>query len=132
MQNKLQELTEKIYREGLEKGQAEANQLVTKAKDEAARIVANAKAEAERIIAAARKEAERKFVWGEGSDRVVVFEEKDRDAELADVRKACDWRGKKFDAGFGWIGGPAQYGGCLLYTSPSPRDRTRSRMPSSA
>ena len=27
-------------------------------------------------------------------------------------------------AGLGWI--------CLLYTSPSPRDRTRSRMPSSA
>ena len=24
------------------------------------------------------------------------------------------------------------YQGCLLYTSPSPRDRTRSRMPSSA
>ena len=24
------------------------------------------------------------------------------------------------------------YGGCLLYTSPSPRDRERSRMPSSA
>ena len=31
----------------------------------------------------------------------------------------------------GW---PVTYGshGCLLYTSPSPRDRTRSRMPSSA
>ena len=26
-----------------------------------------------------------------------------------------------------WLGGS-----CLLYTSPSPRDRTRSRMPSSA
>ena len=25
-----------------------------------------------------------------------------------------------------------QWFGCLLYTSPSPRDRTRSRMPSSA
>ena len=25
-----------------------------------------------------------------------------------------------------------QFWGCLLYTSPSPRDRTRSRMPSSA
>ena len=25
-----------------------------------------------------------------------------------------------------------EYGSCLLYTSPSPRDRTRSRMPSSA
>ena len=28
--------------------------------------------------------------------------------------------------------GHAVYMGCLLYTSPSPRDRTRSRMPSSA
>ena len=27
---------------------------------------------------------------------------------------------------------PANGGNCLLYTSPSPRDRTRSRMPSSA
>ena len=26
----------------------------------------------------------------------------------------------------------ARFWGCLLYTSPSPRDRTRSRMPSSA
>ena len=25
-----------------------------------------------------------------------------------------------------------EHNGCLLYTSPSPRDRTRSRMPSSA
>ena len=30
--------------------------------------------------------------------------------------------------GEGWLLGTA----CLLYTSPSPRDRTRSRMPSSA
>ena len=58
MQNKLQELTEKIYHEGLEKGQTEANQLVAKAKDEAARILANAKVEAEKIVAAARKEAD--------------------------------------------------------------------------
>ena len=28
-----------------------------------------------------------------------------------------------------WV---AKYENCLLYTSPSPRDRTRSRMPSSA
>ena len=27
---------------------------------------------------------------------------------------------------------PVVYKACLLYTSPSPRDRTRSRMPSSA
>ena len=30
------------------------------------------------------------------------------------------------------IGYDAIYVSCLLYTSPSPRDRTRSRMPSSA
>ena len=29
-------------------------------------------------------------------------------------------------------GSPTRDRGCLLYTSPSPRDRTRSRMPSSA
>ena len=29
-------------------------------------------------------------------------------------------------------GRPGVYSSCLLYTSPSPRDRTRSRMPSSA
>ena len=36
--------------------------------------------------------------------------------------------------GCGWTNAVrmAQAGGCLLYTSPSPRDRTRSRMPSSA
>ena len=39
----------------------------------------------------------------------------------------------------GWIDAARRYAGnpkafyfCLLYTSPSPRDRTRSRMPSSA
>ena len=30
------------------------------------------------------------------------------------------------------VEGLIKYKGCLLYTSPSPRDRTRSRMPSSA
>ena len=30
------------------------------------------------------------------------------------------------------IMGAARFRACLLYTSPSPRDRTRSRMPSSA
>jgi alkylation response protein AidB-like acyl-CoA dehydrogenase len=63
---------------------------------------------------AARREVEKKFVWGEGSDKVAMFEEKDRDTERADVAKACAWRQKKFDAGFGWITGPAQYGGAGL------------------
>ena len=35
-------------------------------------------------------------------------------------------------AGLGMIGSPNVYYNCLLYTSPSPRDATLSRMPSSA
>ena len=31
-----------------------------------------------------------------------------------------------------YLGDPHDGSACLLYTSPSPRDRTRSRMPSSA
>ena len=34
--------------------------------------------------------------------------------------------------GFHFLDSGALYRVCLLYTSPSPRDRTRSRMPSSA
>ena len=50
---------------------------------------------------APRKEAEKKFVWGEGADKVAMFEEKDRQSEKLDVAEACAWRRKKFDAGFG-------------------------------
>ena len=38
---------------------------------------------------APRKEAEKKFVWGEGSDKVAMFEEKERDKEQIDVDRAC-------------------------------------------
>ncbi|MEN9644886.1 MAG: hypothetical protein RL238_1555 [Actinomycetota bacterium] len=63
---------------------------------------------------ASRKETEKKFVWGEGSDKVAMFEEKDKDQETRDVAAACAWRQKKFDAGFGWITGPENYGGAGL------------------
>ena len=58
MENKIQELTEKIYAEGVEKGKAEADRLVCEAKDNAAEIVKKAQAEAEAIIAAAKKKDE--------------------------------------------------------------------------
>ena len=60
---------------------------------------------------APRKEAEKKFVWGEGADKVAMFEEKDRQSEKLDVAEACVWRRKKFDAGFGYVFGSEQYGG---------------------
>ncbi|MFA6676202.1 MAG: hypothetical protein WCS34_01235 [Bacteroidales bacterium] len=58
MQNKLQELTDKLYKEGLSKGQKEAEDLKVKAKNEYNSIIAKAKKEAEGIINKALKEAE--------------------------------------------------------------------------
>ena len=57
MENKIQELTEKIYAEGVEKGNVEAVRIVDEAKVQAAEIVKKAKAEAEAIVAAAEKKA---------------------------------------------------------------------------
>ena len=59
-----------------------------------------------------QKESSRK--WGEGSDKVAVFEEKTAEAEARDVANAKAWRAAMFDAGFGWITGPTQYGGSGL------------------
>lgn len=58
MSNKLQELTDKLYNEGLSKGKQDAEAMLSKAQAEAADIVAKAQAEAERIVAQANKEAE--------------------------------------------------------------------------
>ncbi len=58
MQNKLQELTEKLYSEGLSKGKQEAEEMKAKAKKEAADIISMAKEESKQIIANAHKEAE--------------------------------------------------------------------------
>jgi V/A-type H+-transporting ATPase subunit E len=49
MNEKLQELTNKIYQEGLEKGKQEAEDIVKKAKSEAEEILKAAKKEAEQI-----------------------------------------------------------------------------------
>lgn len=58
MENKLQQLTQKLYDEGLEKGRAEAERLTAQAKDEAAKILSNAKVQAEQIVKAAESKAE--------------------------------------------------------------------------
>lgn len=58
MQDKLQELTDRLYNEGLSKGKQEGEEMVRKAREEAEAIVAEAKAEADRIIARANTEAE--------------------------------------------------------------------------
>ena len=58
MQDKLQELTDRLYNEGLSKGKQDGEELLQKAKVEAEGIIAQAKSEAARIVAQANKEAE--------------------------------------------------------------------------
>ena len=57
MQDKLQELTDRLYNEGLSKGRQEADALVARAKAEAKEIVDKANAEAKAIVAEAEKKA---------------------------------------------------------------------------
>lgn len=58
MDNKLQELTDKLYNEGLSKGKAEGEAFLAQAKEKAAAIVEDARKEAESIISKAKKDAE--------------------------------------------------------------------------
>lgn len=57
MENKIQELTDKIYREGVEKGNTEAQRLIANAQEEAKKIMEDARKEADAVIAASHKSA---------------------------------------------------------------------------
>jgi V/A-type H+-transporting ATPase subunit E len=58
MNDKLQELTKRIYNEGLEKGKNEAEQLVSQAKKDAEEILKQARKEAEKLRTEAKNEAD--------------------------------------------------------------------------
>jgi len=55
---KIQELTEKLLREGVEKGQAEAQNIIAQAKQQAEQIIEEARRQAQDIEAAAQKKAD--------------------------------------------------------------------------
>lgn len=57
MENKLQELTAKIYQEGIEKAKAEADDLLQEAERKAEQIREEARVEARKIVEVARKQA---------------------------------------------------------------------------
>lgn len=58
MQNKLQELTDKIYQEGISKGNAEAEEIISNARKEAENIISKAKKDADSLLKEARKKSE--------------------------------------------------------------------------
>jgi V/A-type H+-transporting ATPase subunit E len=57
MENKLQQLTEKLYNEGLSKGKSEAEHLVHHAQNRAQKIIEDAKKQAAEIVEKAEKSA---------------------------------------------------------------------------
>ncbi|MBN2788619.1 MAG: V-type ATP synthase subunit E [Candidatus Delongbacteria bacterium] len=58
MEKKLQELTEKIYSEGVEKAKIEAENIVKEAKEKAEKELSNAQNEAKKIIEEAKKKSD--------------------------------------------------------------------------
>ena len=70
--DKLQELTQKLYDEGLAKGKQDGEALLQKAQAEAEGIVKQAKEEAEAILAKARKDAEDFKVKVEGDVKMAA------------------------------------------------------------
>lgn len=57
MDQKIQELTEKIYQEGVEKGKAEAERIIEEARQQEKQILKNAQEQADSILEKARKQA---------------------------------------------------------------------------
>lgn len=56
--NKLQELTEKLYEEGLSRGRTDAERMVAEAQQKAKKIIDDARAESDRIMAEAARRSE--------------------------------------------------------------------------
>ena len=72
MENKLQELTDRLYREGLSKGKEEGEAIVAKAEEKASLILDNAQKKAEEIIRKAEKDANDFRVKVEGDVRMAA------------------------------------------------------------
>ncbi len=51
------------------------------------------------------------FRWGRGEDRMAYFSAAAPEVEAREVQRAKDWQRTRYDAGLGWITGPAEYGG---------------------
>jgi V/A-type H+-transporting ATPase subunit E len=58
MEKKIQELTDKIYQEGVRKGEEKAKEILAGAHEQARKTVASAQAEAEKIMEEARQKAQ--------------------------------------------------------------------------
>jgi alkylation response protein AidB-like acyl-CoA dehydrogenase len=63
---------------------------------------------------AQRRATGEQLEWGRGSDRVSVFRDSSQEQERAGIQALRDWQRRKYDAGFGAINWPTEYGGLGL------------------
>ena len=63
------------------------------------------------LDASAERRPEETFVWGQGSENVSLFPERSPEQQQEDLAASRAWSQQVFDAGFGWITGPVEYGG---------------------
>jgi V/A-type H+-transporting ATPase subunit E len=84
MQTKLQELTDRLYKEGLSKGQEQAGQVLEAAKKEAAQLIEKAKETAAQLIADAKKTAEETKINAEGEVQLAARQ------AMANVKQAVE------------------------------------------
>jgi acyl-CoA dehydrogenase len=60
---------------------------------------------------AARADRRAEFRWGQGDDTMAYFSADPPDVEEQKVSAARAWQRTRYENGFGWIGGPPEYGG---------------------
>ncbi|MEV0084759.1 acyl-CoA dehydrogenase family protein [Saccharopolyspora sp. NPDC050642] len=63
---------------------------------------------------AERRQVGEEPVWGKGSDSVSVFRDSSPEQERAWIEALREWQRRKFDAGYGAISWPVEYGGRAL------------------
>ena len=66
---------------------------------------------------ASRRETDAVGVWGQGKDHTGYFTDDPSDVEKAKVDAARAWQRTRYENGFGWITGPAEFGGNGLTTT---------------
>jgi acyl-CoA dehydrogenase len=55
--------------------------------------------------------------WGVGADRIAYFSTDPPDVDKDNAQRARDWQRRRYEAGFGWISGPVEFGGRGLSTA---------------
>ncbi|MCX6433297.1 MAG: acyl-CoA dehydrogenase family protein, partial [Actinobacteria bacterium] len=66
------------------------------------------------LAGVASPKAEEVLVWGEGDPRLAIFLSMSHDEETAYLDRVREYRRKRFDAGYGAISLPAEFGGAGL------------------